>query len=133
MMCLSSQHISADTMGYSASACLVRCGNEQPCITGMIWVTPSPMSTTSPVMRPSYRQRDASEMRQVRYRWLELLCNPEGTSGAAAHCILPREPKPTLTIECQHRLDMHLHSCKAIPPEHGVHHLPPAQHMRCMA
>ena len=56
-MFLISQHISANTIIYPAGARLVRCGNEQPCITGMIWVTPSPMSTTRPVMRPACRQK----------------------------------------------------------------------------
>ena len=57
-------------------------------------------------------------------------CNFEDTSGAAAHRVLPEELKPTLTVQCQHRLDLHLHSRKAVAPEHGVHHLPSAQHMR---
>ena len=68
-------------------------------------------------------------MMPVRYRWFELPCNPKGTSLTAAHSTMPEDPKPTLTVECQHRLDLHLHSRKAVAPEHGVHHLPPAQHM----
>ena len=44
-----------------------------------------------------------------------------------------RKVRPTLTVQCQHRLDLHLHSCKAVAPEHGIHHLLPAQHMRFTA